>query len=77
MKMPLSSSMRGSAFGAPAGTNCGRNAKKKIVSFGFKILSNTAEVITLRALGAGRSVSASGMASAPLSRTVFHAMYSR
>jgi hypothetical protein len=46
MKTPLSSSMRASGCGSAALTNCGRNARKKIDSFGFRRLTSTAETIT-------------------------------
>ena len=47
MNTPLSPSIRGSARGSPGSTNCGRNAKKKIVSFGLRILISTPRTITL------------------------------
>ena len=48
MKTALSSSIRGRASLASAGTNCGRKAKKKIVSLGFRMLIRIACTITCR-----------------------------
>ena len=42
MKMPLRTKSCASGEAAPGSTNCGRNARKKIVSFGFRILSRNA-----------------------------------
>ncbi len=41
MKIPLSSSIIGRVSACPGRTNCGRNAKKKIVSFGLSRLMST------------------------------------
>ena len=42
-------SIRSSAFGSSVLTNCGRNAKKKIVSFGLRMLIRMPETITCAA----------------------------
>ena len=56
MKTPLSNTMRSKAFGSLLLTNCGRKAKKKIVSFGLSRLTRTPDVMTLAAeRGAGSS----------------------
>ncbi len=71
MNTPPSPSIRTTACGSPGLTNCGRNAKKKIVSFGLRMLISTPRTITRRAdTGAARS----STTSASLSRTVAHAM---
>jgi len=46
MKIALSSNMRASAFGSSAFTNCGQEAKKKIDSFGLRILIRMPETMT-------------------------------
>jgi hypothetical protein len=49
MKTALNSNIRRNAFGSVVLTNCGRNAKKKIASFGLRMLIRTPEVMTLTA----------------------------
>ena len=72
MNTALSASICANAPGSPAGTNCGRNAKKKIVSLGFSRLSVIPAAMTLRhELGFAPS---SSTVSAPLSRQVAQAM---
>jgi hypothetical protein len=71
MKTELSASIRSTECGSLAGTNCGRNAKKKIVSLGFSRLRVMPAAITCRA---GRRAWSASSASAPLSRQVAHAM---
>ena len=70
MNTALRPTMCRSECGEPAGTNCGRNAKKKTVSFGLSRLSVIAgddHLARSPALGA-RSID-----SAPVSRHVAHA----
>ncbi len=71
MNTALRPTMCRSECGEPAGTNCGRNAKKKIVSFGlsrFSVIPDDDHLARRAALrGAARS------ASAPVSRQVAHA----
>jgi hypothetical protein len=42
MKVALSSRSWTSGSAPPGSTNCGRNARKKMVSFGFRMLSRKA-----------------------------------
>jgi hypothetical protein len=70
MKTALNSTMRMKAFGSLALTNCGRNAKKKIVSFGFRMLTRMADTITLVAERGAVSFST---VRAPFSFSVLHA----
>ncbi|MNL82607.1 hypothetical protein D3C87_2100230 [compost metagenome] len=63
--------MRISALGVAAGTNCGRKAKKKIESFGLRMLISTDSTITLPADFGSRSAST---LSAPDSLRVAQAM---
>ena len=48
MKTALSPSMRHTECGSEAGTNCGRNAKKKIVSLGLSRFRVMPATITCR-----------------------------
>src|SRR5215472_2276911 len=75
MKTALSSRSLPSSSGLPGGTNCGRNAKKKRVSFGLSKLSKMADAITCQAdfLSPGRWSTTRGV----LSRHDAHAMKSR
>ena len=63
--------MCASECGVPAGTNWGRKAKKKIVSFGFSRFSVIPETITCADAWSGRPPVST--ASAPVSRQVAHA----
>src|ERR1700754_2008693 len=60
---------------SPSGaTNCGRNAKKKMVSFGFSVFTKTPDTITRH----GDTVEGPSCTSnTDLSRNVFHAKYTR
>ncbi len=71
MKTALSSSMRASGWASRALTNCGRKAKKKIDSFGFRMLIRMADVITCRA---DRVPTSCSTRSAPCSFSAFQAM---
>jgi hypothetical protein len=74
MKTALRPTMR-ARFPVPsAGTNCGRKAKKKIVSFGLRMFTRTPETSTRRA---GTGAASSSTTSAPCSRNVLHAIHSR
>ena len=46
MKTPLNSNIRSDGCASPLPTNCGRKAKKKMVSFGLRMLMRIAEVMT-------------------------------
>jgi hypothetical protein len=46
MKTMDCSSIKGSGFVLSTATNCGRKAKKKIESFGFRTLTRIAETMT-------------------------------
>ena len=76
MKAPLSSSMRARGWLSSAAMNCGRKARKKIDSFGLRMLIRIAVTMTRRlerSAAAGRVSSES----APVSRKACQAMYSR
>lgn len=73
MNTPPSPTIRTTACGSPGLTNCGRKAKKKIVSFGLRMLISTPRTITRRA-DTGSGAVRSSTTSASLSRTVAHAM---
>ncbi len=70
MNTPLSSTIRRNTFGSALLTNCGRNAKKKMVSFGLRMFTRTPETITF---AAERGAVSCSTVSAPLSRSVLHA----
>ena len=46
MKTTLRYTISGTAPALSAGTNCGRNAKTKIVSLGFRVLTRIPDTIT-------------------------------
>jgi hypothetical protein len=71
MKTPLSSSSCSKGWPADGATNCGRNARKKIVSFGLRMLSRNA--LTTSRVGATRATVPS-TAKALRSRQVAQAM---
>ncbi len=71
MKTALNSTMCKDALGSWALTNRGRKTKKKIVSFGLRMLIRMPEMITLVA---ERGAVSSFSVSAPVSRSVLHAM---
>ncbi len=71
MKTALSSIILQKAFGWFSPTNCGRKAKKKIVSLGFSRLIRTPETMTYMTDGGAAS---SLTTSASVSRRVLHAI---
>ena len=70
MKIALSYTISSTAPSLSGATNCGRNAKKKIVSFGFNVLTRMPDTITRHGDGFAGPVSISNT---DLSRNVFHA----
>ena len=70
MKTALRNTIRPTAPAPSDGTNCGRNAKKKIVSFGLRVLTRTPDTITRHGDALAGSVSTANI---DLSRNVFHA----
>ncbi len=74
MKAALSVSMCGSGSVSPAGMNCGRNAKKKIDSFGLRMLISTPVMVTS---STDCSRSSRSILSGPCSLSVIQAIYSR
>ena len=70
MKTALRYTISGTAPALSAGTNCGRNAKKKIVSLGLRVLTRIPDTITRHGEAFTGSVST---ANTDLSRNVFHA----
>ena len=71
MKTPESSSILAKACGSLVLTNCGRKAKKKIESFGFRMLTRMPEVMVL---AVERGAASSSMLRPPFSFSVFQAM---
>ena len=70
MKTALRYTISGTAPARSDGTNCGRNAKKKIVSLGLRVLTRIPDTITRHGEAFTGSVS---IANTDLSRNVFHA----
>ena len=71
MNTPLKVSMAVSGCGSSTLTNCGRNARKKIESFGLRMLIRIASTVICAAL---RAVASFSTLSVPCSRSVFQAM---